>query len=69
MILTAIDRDLILMVLPLIIIQYGLAIYCVIDILKKGTRNLNQIIWIFIVMFVSLFGSILYLSVGKRKDV
>lgn len=65
----ALTREVILMILPLILIQYGLSIYCVIDILKKGTRNLNQVGWILIVMFVNLFGAIFYLSFGKRKDV
>jgi len=69
MIAFTITRELILMVLPLIIIQYGLSIYCIIDILKKGTKNLNQVAWIFIVLFITLFGSIIYLNVGKRKDV
>ncbi|OHE25020.1 MAG: hypothetical protein A2Y45_08170 [Tenericutes bacterium GWC2_34_14] len=64
-----ITRELILLALPLIIIQYGLSIYCTIDILKKGTKNLNQATWILIVFFINIFGSIIYLNVGKRKDL
>lgn len=65
----AITQELILMLLPVVLLQYGLAIYCVIDILKKGTKNLNQVGWIIIVMLINIFGSIAYLTVGKRKDV
>lgn len=69
MINLAITQELILMLLPVVLLQYGLAIYCVIDILRKGTKNLNQVGWIVIVMFINIFGSIAYLTVGKRKDV
>ena len=36
--------------LPLIILQVGLVLYCIIDILKKGVGNLNKVLWIIIVL-------------------
>jgi hypothetical protein len=52
---------------PLIIIQFGLAIYCVVDILRKGVRNLSKGLWLLIVVFINLFGPILYLTLGRKK--
>lgn len=63
-----ITKELIVMLIPIIIIQYSISIYCVIDILKKGTINLSQTKWIFIVLIGNLFGSIIYLSIGRKKD-
>lgn len=61
-------KEMLLMVLPLILIHLGLATYCIVDILKKGTQYLNATAWIFIVLIINLFGPIAYLLVGRRKD-
>ncbi len=52
---------------PLIIIQYGLAIYCVINILRKGVQNLNKTVWIIIVLVVNTVGPISYLLFGRKR--
>jgi len=54
---------------PIILIQWGLQIYAIIDIVrKKKTRNLSVVAWILIVLFGELIGSIVYLLVGRVKD-
>ena len=54
---------------PIILIQWGLQIYAIIDIArKKKTRNLSVVAWILIVLFGELIGSIVYLLVGRVKD-
>lgn len=52
---------------PVIIIQLGLMVYCITNILKKGVRSLNKGIWIAIVLFLNLIGPILYLLLGKKR--
>ena len=52
---------------PVILIQLVLDIYCIVNILKKGVRNLNKPIWILIVLCVSVFGAIAYLALGRRR--
>ena len=61
--------ELIKLFLPLIIIQYGLAAFCIVKIVKEGVANLNKWAWILIVLLINLIGSILFLSVGRRKDI
>ncbi|AUG57909.1 MAG TPA: hypothetical protein DCE02_04385 [Ruminiclostridium sp.] len=53
--------------LPLIILQVGLVLYCIIDILKKGVGNLNKVLWIIIVLFVNTLGPVIYLAVGRKR--
>lgn len=52
---------------PVILIQLVLDIYCIVNILKKGVRNLNKPIWIIIVLCVNIFGAIAYLALGRRR--
>ena len=51
---------------PLIVFQLGLLVYCVIDILRKGVRNLNKPLWIAI-LFINLIGPIAYLVLGRKR--
>lgn len=62
------DKEMLVIILPFIIVQYGFAIYCIVDILRKGVENLNKWIWILICIFSGIVGPILYLSIGKRKE-
>jgi len=52
---------------PLIVIQLGLAIYCIVDIIRNGARNMNKIMWVSIVLFINMLGPILYLLFGKKR--
>ncbi|AEV68488.1 PLDc N-terminal domain-containing protein [Acetivibrio clariflavus] len=51
---------------PIIIFQVALLIYCIIDILRKGVRNLNKPLWIAI-LFINLIGPIAYLIIGRKR--
>lgn len=54
---------------PLIVIQFGLQIYAIIDIVRRQkTRNLSVPLWIIIVVFGEIIGSILYLLFGRAED-
>lgn len=55
------------LIAPLIVIQFGLSIYCIIDIFRNGVRNLNKSIWILIVLFINLIGAISYLLLGRKR--
>jgi hypothetical protein len=59
--------DIILIASPLILIQFALAVFCILDILKKGVRNLNPTIWI-IISLVNLVGAIAYLLFGRKGE-
>ncbi len=60
--------DLMLMLLPLVAIQIGLAIYCAVKIFKEGVQNLNKWAWLAICLFVNLLGPITFMIVGRKKE-
>ncbi|XMB86382.1 PLD nuclease N-terminal domain-containing protein [Mycoplasmatota bacterium WC44] len=58
---------LILLLLPVILINCAVVIYCVIDILKEDrvVKGGNKLIWILAVGLVNPFGWLLYLIIGR----
>ncbi|WP_280739371.1 MULTISPECIES: PLD nuclease N-terminal domain-containing protein [unclassified Enterococcus] len=55
--------------IPLIILQFGLGIYAVIDILRQKSYKIgNRVIWIPVVLLLSIIGPVLYFVFGKEKD-
>jgi hypothetical protein len=54
--------------IPIIILELALEIYCIIDMARKGVKNLNIVAWIIIVVLFNLIGSIVYLLVGRKGD-
>ncbi len=61
------NLEILKLLLPLIILQVGLSLYCIIDILKKGVGNLNKVLWMIIVLFVNTLGPIIYLMAGRKR--
>ncbi len=59
--------ELVKLLAPIIALQFGLAAYCIIDILRKGVRNLNKGLWIVLVLLASMVGSICYLTLGRKR--
>ena len=49
-----VTRELILMLLPVIVLQLGLAVYCAVKILTEGVQNLNRWVWLLICLFINL---------------
>ena len=62
-----ITREMILLILPIVLIQLALAIYCIIKIVKEGVQNLKKWIWIVICIFMNLLGPVLFLMIGRKK--
>lgn len=63
------SSEFLIAVIPVLAIQFSLVVYCLVKIFKQGTANLNKWIWVVIVIFVNLFGPIIFLAVGRRKDI
>lgn len=61
--------DIILMLLPLAVIQFGLALYCIIKIVREGVENLNKLIWILICLLINPIGPITFLIIGRKRDL
>ena len=58
----------IMILLPILLLQLGLMIFCIVKILKDGVGNLNKPVWLLIVIFINLFGPILFLIAGRKRD-
>ncbi len=61
--------DIILMLLPLAAIQFGLAFYCIVKIVREGVENLNKLSWILICLLINLIGPVTFLIVGRKKEL
>ena len=61
--------DIMKMIWPIIVIQLTLQIYAIVDIAKRRkTKNLSPAIWIVVIIFGEIIGSIIYLLFGKSED-
>jgi hypothetical protein len=59
--------NLFLSLLPILLINYAIVIYCIFKIHSEGVENLSKLWWTLIVLFVNGFGWILFLLFGRRK--
>ena len=53
----------------IIIVSVLLWIYCLQDILKNKFEQNDKLIWVLVVIFLPILGSILYLSIGRNKKI
>lgn len=53
---------------PLIALQFGLAIFCIVQIVKHGVKNLSKAAWIVIVIIFELLGPVAFLLFGRKRD-
>lgn len=60
--------DIILLLLPVILLQLGLAAYCAVRIYREGVQNLNRWAWLLICLFIQLIGPLCFLIIGRRKE-
>ncbi len=63
------DPALLLLIVPLLLIQLGLMIVAVVDLLRddRRVRGGNKGVWALIIVFVNLLGPILYFLVGREE--
>jgi ABC-2 type transport system ATP-binding protein len=63
------DPSVLLLVVPLVVIYFGLLIFAVVDLLRddRRVRGGNKGIWALIIVFVNLLGPIVYLLVGRAE--
>lgn len=62
-------RQLLPIIVPLLVIQLGLAVVAVVKIVKqKEFRYLNKVSWLFIVLLLQLIGPICYFIFGRGDE-
>ncbi|PEZ09330.1 transcriptional regulator [Bacillus sp. AFS018417] len=55
------------LLLPLLILQFILISVALWDLLKRDFSNEYKWLWVAIIVFVSIFGPILYFILGRRE--
>ncbi len=65
------DPSVLLLVVPLIVIYFGLLIFAVVDLLRddRVVRGGNKGIWALVIVFINGFGPIIYLLFGRVDGV
>ena len=54
--------------IPIIIIEYGLMIYALIQLFKNEAAYLPKWGWALIIVFFGIIGPVVFLILGKKKD-
>jgi len=62
--------DLILLLLPLIVLQVVLLVLALVDLTRPGrrVRGGNKVVWALIIIFIELFGPLLYFLIGREES-
>lgn len=60
--------DMIKLILPMIIIQFALMIFCLFLLRKDRVRYLPKWAWALIIILGELLGPIIYLILGREKE-
>jgi hypothetical protein len=60
------EASLWLWVAPLILIEIGLLVVALLDLLRR--RPPYWAIWLLVVIFIQIVGPVLYLLIGRRED-
>lgn len=61
--------DLLKLIWPLIVLQFGVQIYAILDVVKKNkTRNLSVPAWIVIIVLTEIVGPIIYFVYGRSEE-
>src|SRR5215203_528923 len=68
---TSVDPQLIALLVPVVLLQLGLLIAAVVDLLRddRAVRGGNKGLWAVIIVFVNLIGPILYFLVGRVEGI
>lgn len=64
------ETQILLLVLPIVIVELGLIVFALRDLLRpeRRVRGESKLMWGLLIVFVGLFGPILYLTVGREAE-
>jgi glucose uptake protein GlcU len=64
------QTQILLLLTPIIVIEIGLIIYALHDLLRpeRTVRGESKLMWGLVILFISLLGPILYLTVGRQEE-
>ena len=53
----------------IMLVSIFLWFFCLVDILKNKFEQNDKLIWVLVVIFIPILGSILYLFIGRNKKI
>ncbi|MBC1496835.1 PLDc_N domain-containing protein [Listeria welshimeri] len=62
------DRTQIALIIPVIILYLALLLTAIIDLAKNWQTRKNPIIWLLVIIFINIFGPVIYLIFGRKED-
>jgi hypothetical protein len=64
------DTQILLLLLPIVVIEIGLIVFALRDLLRpeRRVRGESKLMWGLLIVFISLLGPILYLTVGRLEE-
>lgn len=62
------DRTQIALIIPVIILNLALLLTAIIDLARNWQTRKNPIIWLFVIIFINIFGPVIYLIFGRKED-
>jgi hypothetical protein len=64
------STQILLLVLPIILIEIALILFALRDLLRpeRRVRGDSKLMWGILIVFISLLGPILYLTVGRQDE-
>jgi hypothetical protein len=60
-------KEFIPLLIPILILQLGLMIAALIDVIKREKTKGPKWVWIVVIVFVNLFGPIIYFIAGRDE--
>lgn len=55
--------------LGLLLIVFAIPLLAIIDILRHRFKDNEKLIWVLVVLFMPLVGTLLYLALGRKKRI
>ncbi len=54
--------------IPLVLLEVGLLVFALLDVIKRQRVKGNKIVWIIVIVLVEIIGPIIYLAFGRQED-
>jgi len=66
---STIDSTLLLALIPLVLLDLGMVIFCIVDLYRpdRRVRGGNKLVWLLVILLVSTLGWIIYLLAGREE--
>ncbi|HEX6818002.1 MAG TPA: PLDc N-terminal domain-containing protein [Ktedonobacterales bacterium] len=66
---THLDTGILLALIPLVLIDLGMVIFCIVDLYRPDRRvkGNNKLVWLLVILLVSTFGCLAYLLFGRQE--